>query len=73
MSRSGTHLGWFDQDVIVNNDGYVACATADAMQSTKFEPFKSFKSFQEFAPYKPYVRREFGGLSCKMHLMSGAK
>ena len=75
---NGKHLGWFISNVLRDHKGDAACATKEAMKSTKFESFKAFKqfkpfkAFKEFAPYRPNFSNNFGQIPCKFLLASGS-
>lgn len=77
---NGKHLGWFEDGIVRDHDGRVACAVAvkERLRFTSFEPFKSFKqfkpfkSFQQLAPLRPLFVNAWSTLPCRFFLSSGA-
>lgn len=75
---NGEHLGWFEEGIVRDHDGYVVGFIEGAVNIfTEFEPFKAFKklkphkSLQEFAPMKPIYRDQFSSTPLSLFLMSG--
>ena len=64
---NGNHLGWFEDGVVRDNDGYAVGFIKGAVTSvyTQYEPYKSYKSYKpyksykSYAPYKPYFQNSF--------------
>lgn len=75
---NGEHLGWFEEGIVRDHDGYVVGFIKGAINVfTQFEPFKSFKkfkphrSFQKFAPLKPIYRNQFSSTPLSLFLIRG--
>ncbi len=77
---NGKHLGWFEDGIIRDNDGYVIGFVKGAInKSTKYEPYKGYKaykpykSYTEYAPYKPYYKSRFSNIPLALFLRRGEK
>lgn len=75
---NGKHLGWFDEGLIINHDGYVVGFQKGAVNMyTKYEPYKSYKkykpykSYKQYAPYKPFTKNQFSSETLSLFLMRG--
>lgn len=75
---NGKHLGWYDDGIIRDHDGYaVGFIEGAANIYTQYEPYKSyknykpFKSFKSYAPYKPYNKSTFSNEPLSLFLMKG--
>jgi len=74
---NGSHLGWFDEGLVITHTGKIACAIKKRTESPQFETlkgikqFKPYKGYRVFAPMKPLVSDSFGPMSCSVLLGSG--
>lgn len=75
---NGEHLGWFEEGIVRDHEGYVVGFIEGAINVfTQFEPFKAFKkykphkTFQKFAPLKPIYRNQFSSMPLSLFLMRG--
>lgn len=67
---NGNHLGWFEDGIVRDRDGYVvgfnktAANVFVAFEPIKsFKEFKPFKSFKEFAPFKPFYSTSYSDVN----------
>lgn len=77
---NGNHLGWFEDGIVRDHEGYVVGFQKGAINKyTKYEPYKSYKrykpykSYRQYAPYKPYYKNSFGTESLSIFLMRGVR
>lgn len=77
---NGEHLGWFEDGIVRDHDGYKVGFREGAISIyTKYEPYKAYKkykpykNYKKYAPYKPYYKRQFSGESLSLLLMLGKK
>jgi hypothetical protein len=63
---NGMHLGWFEQGIMYNNQGYIVGFIQDALlMFTEAEPYKPIKKFapvklyRDVVPFKPVYRYSF--------------
>ena len=63
---NGKHLGWFEDGLIRDHDGYICGFIKGAVNKyTAYEPYKGYKqylpykSYTEYEPYKPYKKPYF--------------
>ncbi len=75
---NGNHLGWLEDGIVRNHDGYAVGFTKGATSIyTKYEPYKSYKnykpykSYKNYAPYKPYYSIQFSRESLTLFFMRG--
>ena len=76
---NGNHLGWYEEGVIRDHEGYMVGAIEGATfvitnPSFEFRPqkkFKTFKSFKELAPIKPVYFDVFSNKSLVAFLKQG--
>jgi hypothetical protein len=75
---NGDHLGWYEDGIIYNHDGYVVGFSKGAVNKyTEHEPYKSYKSYKpyksykEYAPYKPYLSNSFSNMPLSIFLLGG--
>lgn len=75
---NGKHLGWFEDGIIRNHEGYAVGFIEGATSVyTKYEPYKSYrkykpyKSYKEYAPYKPYYKSQFSNEPLSLFLLKG--
>ena len=77
---NGKHLGWFEDGLIYDHEGYVVGFQKGAISEyTQYEPSKSYKQYKpykgykEYAPYKPYLQNSFSSQSLSLFLLRGSK
>ena len=77
---NGEHLGWFEDGIVRDHDGYkVGFREGAITMYTKYEPYKSYKkykpykSYKKYAPYKPYYKTQYSDESLSLLLMLGKK
>lgn len=75
---NGTHLGWFDNGIVRDHNGYIVGFIEGAVTMyTKYEPYKSYKqfkpykSYRSYAPYKPYYYNQFSNEPLSLFLLRG--
>lgn len=75
---NGRHLGWFDDGLVINHDGYVVGFQKGAVNKyTKYEPYKSYKKYKPYkkykqsAPYRPTNKQKFSTETLSLFLMRG--
>ena len=76
---NGKHLGWFEDGIVRDDDGYAVGFIKGAVSSiyTKYEPYKSYKqykpykSYKSYAPYKPYYQSSFSNEPLVLFLKRG--
>ncbi len=75
---NGKHLGWFEDGIIWDHEGYAVGAIKGAVKMLyEFEPFKGFKefkpfkSFREFSPYKPRFKNKWSGIPLSIFFKAG--
>jgi hypothetical protein len=61
---NGEHLGWFEEGIVRDHDGYVVGFIEGAINVfTQFEPFKSFKKFK---PHRSFLLSEICTLKANL-------
>lgn len=77
---NGMHLGWYEDGIIRDHEGYAVGFIKGATSIyTKYESYKSYKQYKpykdykEYAPYKPYYKSQFSNNSLSLFLMRGKK
>jgi len=77
---NGEHLGWHQNGIIMDHDGYAVGMTKNAFAGfKKFEPIKGLKkikpipNFKKFAPLMPIYRMLWSKNDLRLFLVSGAK
>lgn len=76
---NGSHLGWFTKGMLVDHDGYVACAVKNLVATPNLpslkslKNLKSLKSIPEIPPIFPLLHNEFGHTTCSLLVASGAE
>ncbi len=77
---NGRHLGWYENGIVIDHDGYAVGFIEGATSVfTKLEPvkpykkFKPFRDFKEFAPFKPFYQNRFSNQPLSLFLLEGAK
>ena len=75
---NGHHLGWFDDGIVRDHDGYAVGFQKGALNKyTGYEGYKSYKqykpykSYREYAPYQPYDQSYFSNESLTIFLRRG--
>ncbi len=75
---NGTHLGWFENGIVRDHDGYAVGFKEGATSIyTKYEPYKAYKkykpykAYKQYAPYKPYYKTQFSNEPLSLFLMKG--
>ena len=76
---NGSHLGWFEEGIIRDSDGYAVGFIKGAVSGvfTKYEPYKyykqykPYKSYKQYAPYKPYFKTSFSSEPLVLFLKRG--
>lgn len=75
---NGSHLGWFIKGMLIDHDGYVACAVRDVVTAPNLPSLKSLKSLKplkslpELPPLFPLLKNTFGQTNCSLLIASGA-
>ncbi|BBV76646.1 hypothetical protein STW0522RAO56_27000 [Raoultella planticola] len=75
---NGSHLGWFTKGMLVDHDGYVACAVKNLIAAPNLPSLKSLKnlkplkSIPEIPPIFPLLNNEFSQTNCSLLVASGA-
>jgi hypothetical protein len=77
---NGKHLGWFEDGILRDHEGYALGFIEGAVnKTTKYEPskgykkYKPYKSYKEYAPYKPYYKNKFSNTPLSLFLRKGTK
>lgn len=74
---NGNHLGWFTKGMLIDHDGYVACAVKDMVTTPNLPSLKSLKnlkplkSLPELPPLFPLLKNAFGQTNCSLLVASG--
>ncbi len=75
---NGNHLGWFEDGLVIDHDGYVCGFVKGALsKATSYEPYKGYKqylpykSYAEYEPYKPYRQSYFSNTPLTLFLRQG--
>ncbi|MGE9380039.1 4-fold beta flower protein, partial [Escherichia coli] len=74
---NGNHLGWFTNGMLIDHDGYVACAVKDMVTTPNLPSLKSLKSLKplksltELPPLFPLLKNAFGQTNCSLLVASG--
>lgn len=74
---NGKHLGWFTKGMLVDHDGYAACAVKDIIANPNQSSLKSLKnlkplkSLTELPPLFPLITNAFGHTNCSLLVSSG--
>lgn len=74
---NGNHLGWFTKGILIDHDGYVACAVKDRVTTPNLPSFKSLKSLKplkslpQLPPLFPLLKNAFGQTNCSLLVASG--
>lgn len=75
---NGNHLGWFEDGLVIDHDGYVCGFVKGALsKATSYEPYKGYKqylpykSYAEYEPYKPYRQSYFSNTPLPLFLRQG--
>jgi hypothetical protein len=75
---NGKHLGWFEDGLVIDHDGYVCGFVKGAINKyARYEPYKGYKqllpykSYAEYEPYKPYKTSFFSSTPLTLFLRQG--
>jgi len=76
---NGKHLGWFQDGIVLDHDGYGVGFVEGAVSyiATKSEPFKNvkkfqpFRSLQELEPLESFFNNEFSPMPLEKFLVMG--